>query len=265
MVIDFHTHTFPDSVAPRAIAQLSERGGIKPHTEGTLSALKESMRKNGVDISVILPVATSVHQVESINRTAAALNGRDGIIYAGAIHPDCEDIEAVLDRIRSSGLFGIKLHPDYQGVYFDDERYIKIISEAAKRGLITVTHAGLDVAYPDDIHCTPRMAQRVIDRLGSLIEDKLALAHLGGYGMGEEVLSRLAGRKVYMDTSAVLGASQETNAEIIRRHGAKRILFATDSPWADQGEFLRLIRSYPLSQDELELILHQNAEGLLGL
>ena len=80
MVIDFHTHTFPDSVAPRAIAQLSERGGIKPHNEGTLSALKESMRKNGVDISVILPVATSVHQVESINRTAAALNGRDEVL-----------------------------------------------------------------------------------------------------------------------------------------------------------------------------------------
>ena len=109
------------------------------------------------------------------------------------------------------------------------------------------------------------MAQRVICRRGSLIEDKLVLAHLGGYGMGEEVLSRLAGRRVYMDTSAVLGASQETNAEILRRHGAKRILFATDSPWADQGEFLRLIRRYPLSQAELQRSRHQNAEGLLGL
>ncbi len=264
MIIDFHTHTFPDKIASKAISLLSEKGHIKPHTEGTLHALKESMKKSGVDYSVILPVATSVHQVESINHTAFELSGRDGIIYAGAIHPDCENVGEILDEIKAAGLFGIKIHPDYQGVYFDDERYIKIMEEAAKRGLITVTHAGIDVAYPNDIHCTPDMVLRVLDRLSGIIENKLVLAHLGGLGMEDEVINKLTGKPVWMDTAAVLGINPEKNREIIRLHGASKILFATDSPWADQKEFAKLIRSYGLNSDELEMVLHKNAEKLLG-
>ena len=84
MVIDFHTHTFPDKIAPQTIAALAEKSGSTPYRNGTLSSLLESMRKNGVDYSVILPVATKPSQVPSINRLAAQLNGTDGIIYAGS-------------------------------------------------------------------------------------------------------------------------------------------------------------------------------------
>ena len=35
MIIDFHTHTFPDKMAEKTIAFLSEKGGIKPYREGT--------------------------------------------------------------------------------------------------------------------------------------------------------------------------------------------------------------------------------------
>ena len=30
MIVDFHTHTFPDAIAERTIAYLTEKGGIKP-------------------------------------------------------------------------------------------------------------------------------------------------------------------------------------------------------------------------------------------
>ena len=173
MVIDFHTHTFPDKIAAQTIKLLSEKGNTKPYREGTLNSLKESMNKSGVDYSVVFPVATTPHQVESINRLSAEENGKDGIFFAGAIHPDCENIEEILDFIKANGLFGIKIHPDYQGVYFDDERYIRIMREAAKRNLITVTHAGIDIGYPDDVHCTPQMVLNVLDRLSGLLKKSL--------------------------------------------------------------------------------------------
>lgn len=265
MIIDFHTHTFPDRIAAQTVAHLAELGGITPHLDGTLAALKRSMAKAGIDRSVILPVATAPRQVESINRTAAQLNGKDGILYAGAIHPDCENVEEILDGIRDAGLFGIKLHPDYQGVYFDDDRYLRILEAAARRGLITVTHAGLDVGYPNDIHCTPDMVLHVLEALKGTIDSRLVLAHLGGCNMAGEVLEKLVGKPVYMDTAVVLNWYPEQALEIIRSHGSDKILFATDSPWADQREFVELVRGFGLNEAEQEQIFWKNAAKLLRL
>lgn len=265
MIIDFHTHTFPDKIADKAIASLAERGGITPCRAGTLASLKESTKAAGIDYSVVLPVATAPRQVESINNLSAAENGRDGIIFSGAIHPDCEDIDGILDGIKAAGLFGIKIHPDYQGVYFDDERYIRIIDGAARRGLITVTHAGLDVAYPDDIHCTPDRILRTLDALGGVADGKLVLAHLGGYSLSDEVIQKIAGRDVYLDTAVVLDRySPETIKAIIDAHGTDKVLFATDSPWADQKKFVEIFSSLGFSDAELEMMFSGNARKLLG-
>ena len=37
MIIDFHTHTFPDSIAEKTIEYLSKTGGITPHRDGTVA------------------------------------------------------------------------------------------------------------------------------------------------------------------------------------------------------------------------------------
>lgn len=264
MIIDFHTHTFPDKIAAKTIAYLAEKGNVKPYREGTLLSLKESMKRSGVDCSVVLPVATKPEQVNSINRLAFELNGKDGIIYAGAIHPECENIDEILDDIKNAGLFGIKLHPDYQDVYFNDDRVLKILEGAAKRGLYIVTHAGIDVAYPNDVHCTPEHVLYVLEELGAVIHNRLILAHLGGCDLGAEVLEKLCGKPVYMDTAVVLDRYPEICGQIIHKHGADKILFATDSPWADQKNFIELMHGFGFSADELELMLCENARKILA-
>lgn len=263
MIIDFHTHTFPDKIAEKTIAYLAEKGNVKPFREGTLSSLKESMKHSGVDYSVILPVATVPKQVVSINNLACELNGKDGIIYAGAIHPDYDDIDGALDFIKNAGLFGIKLHPDYQGVYFNDPRNLRIMDGAAKRGLYIVTHAGIDVGYPNDVHCTPDMVLDVLNKLKGVIDNKLILAHLGGCDLPDEVLEKLCNKPVYMDTAVVLDRYPEKSAEIIKKHGADKILFATDSPWADQKAFIDLLRSFGFSQRDNEMMFSENAKKIL--
>ena len=74
MIIDFHTHIFPDKIATRTIEYLSERGGIPANTDGSEAGLIESMENAGIDISVSLPVVTSPKQFESINRFALEIN-----------------------------------------------------------------------------------------------------------------------------------------------------------------------------------------------
>ena len=59
--------------------------------------------------------------------------------------------------------------------------------------------------------------------------------------------------------------SPEDFTALVRRFGAERVYFGTDSPWADQAEALRALRALPLTEAELDRILGRNAMELLGL
>lgn len=269
MVIDFHTHIFPNKIAQATINALSQGASIKPHSDGAISGLLSQMEESGVDISVNLPVLTRASQFDSILNFGAELNkksyvGPRVISFAG-IHPDTEDYEGALHKIKELGFLGIKLHPDYQGTFFDDERYIRILSIAKRLDLITVTHAGLDSAFiGQPIKCTPLRVLKVLDALGGY--DKLVLAHLGGIALYDDVFKDLAGQSVYFDTAYVLPYTSKNDfLSLLDKHGADRILFATDSPWQNQKNMLEIIKSYGLDKDTLDKILYKNAKGLLNL
>ena len=74
MIIDFHTHVFPDRIAKKTIAHLSEKGGIPPFSDGTCEGLLSRISAAGVDVAVTLPVLTSPTQFDSVNRFASELN-----------------------------------------------------------------------------------------------------------------------------------------------------------------------------------------------
>ena len=59
MIIDAHTHVYPEKIVKKAIAKLEANSGIRAKTDGTREGLMESMKNSGVDYSVLLPVATS--------------------------------------------------------------------------------------------------------------------------------------------------------------------------------------------------------------
>lgn len=74
MIIDFHTHIFPEKIVERVIAKLEGLAHSKAHILPTMTNLLASMDEAGIDISVILPVVTSVSQTESINRSSCEIN-----------------------------------------------------------------------------------------------------------------------------------------------------------------------------------------------
>lgn len=267
MIIDFHTHTFPDKIASSVIEKLEKCSGTKASTDGTLNGLKASMKKAGIDISVVLPVATAPKQFDSINRYASEINGKDGIISFGGIHPDNDNIEERLNHIKSLGLPGIKIHPDYQCCFIDDDRYIKIIKYAVKIGLYVITHAGLDPAYPEVIRCTPERALKMLNEVyegKEPREPRIIFAHLGSLDDTDKVIEMLAGKNIYLDTAVMLDRiSEDKIITLVRKHGADKILFATDCPWGEQKKFVDIIKSMNLTEEEYDLITSKNALGLL--
>lgn len=271
MIIDFHTHIFPDKIAPKTIMQLEQASGITAATDGTLLGLLSSMEQNGVDFSVILPVVTNPSQFESVNLFAAQINRKyeHRLVSFGGIHPDCEDYKAGLDRIRELGLMGIKLHPDYQGVMIDDERYLRIIEYADHLDLIIVVHAGIDIGLPNPVHCPPRLARKVID---TIHPKKMVLAHMGGWKQWDEVYEWIAGTDVYLDTAFSFDyIKPDQFIKIVKKHGYEKILFATDSPWSDAAKDVNILRrtladhlSGAGAEEAKKAILCDNALDLLN-
>lgn len=263
MVIDFHTHVFPDKIAASTIAGLEERAGIKAAVNGTVPGILASMEESGVTESVILPVVTSPRQFDSVNRFAQEINERyEGrLLSFGGIHPDCEDFREKLRQLKSMGFKGIKLHPDYQGVSFDDIRYKRIVGCAAELDMIITVHAGIDIGFPEMVRCTPSMALEVLKETEA---DKVVLAHLGGWKMWDEVEALLVGKKVILDMAFIEDyMEREQFCRIVEMHGADRIVFATDSPWTGQKRAISWLRECSLPEETEEMILWKNARRLL--
>lgn len=265
MYIDFHTHIFPDRIAAKTVAGLEQVSHTRAWADGTLNGLKQSMHQNGIDYSVVLPVVTKPKQFASIQAFAREITGQDGILSFGGMHPLSDNWKAEIKEIADSGLKGLKLHPDYQDVFVDDIHMIRCVDYAMELGLIVVLHAGVDVGYPQMLRCTParskKLLQAVDGKAGTLV-----YAHLGGHALWDDVERYLVGRPLYMDLAFSLDQIPAPQLErMIRIHGADRFLWATDSPWADQGVFRRFLENMPLSEAEKNLISHENARRLLGL
>ena len=279
MIIDFHSHTFPDKIAHHALAHMQSLSHNAVFTDGTVSGLKKSMAEAGITHSVILPVATNPDKVPHINQISIDSTGKDGLIYFGCIHPDFPDYKQELKRLSDNGIKGIKLHPLYQGTDIDDIRYLRILEEAGKLGLIVVMHSGDDPAFPGETHAAPRMTRHALDEVGPV---KLVCAHMGGLMNWDAVIEYLAETNIMIDTAFSLGKMAQTDenfyseeelqllddeqfCNIIKLFGSDRVLFGTDSPWSCQKDTVNAIRVLPLSHDVLDLIFFKNALKLLNI
>lgn len=269
MIIDFHTHIFPDALAKRVMPHLTAEFNEPPSTDGTADGLLKSMSESRIDLSIVLPVVTKPQQFHSITQFALQINERfehargPRLLSFAGIHPDSEDYMGELNTIKELGFKGIKLHPDDQNVMIDDIRYKRIIARASELDLIISIHAGYDPTSPCPIHAAPRPIARMLD---DVRPQKVVLAHMGSNLFYDEVERTLVGRDVYLDTSfSIRHIDPGQMLRIIRNHGHKKILFGSDVPWTDQKKDLKTFMELELTPMEREDILFRNARQLLHL
>ena len=263
MLIDIPTHAFPEKIAERAIDKLSHTsGGLIPQHKGTLTSLKEEMAKDGVDISVVLGIATNPNQQTNVNNFAAEINKDEKIIAFGSVHPDAPDALDELERIKALGLKGVKLHPEYQSFFVDDERMKPIYKKISQLGLITLFHAGHDYGYGEPFHCMPQNLEGALKWFSSPV----IAAHWGGAGCKDLVIKHLAGKDVWFDLSFGYGNMPKSFAqEIVDKHTPDRLLFGSDMPWHRPSWEVRLIESLDIAPQDKEKIYYKNAIKLLDL
>jgi len=260
MVIDFHTHCFVDSLAPAAVGKLEKNAHIHALHDGTFGGLKAFMDSCGVDRFVVQPVATKPSQVPVINEWAKSLTSEQAVFF-GSLHPDDPCFIDAARQLKKDGFKGVKLHPDYQGFYADEKRMMPLYEALRDIGLIVLLHAGWDIGMPAPIRCTPLMLKRVVQNVPGL---KLVAAHMGGHALWRDAEELLLGLPLYIDTSYSHYALRDAGmARMIKKHGAEKVLFGSDSPWTHAGKEIDMIERLDLPFEDKQAILGQNASELL--
>ncbi len=260
--IDSHCHIYPEKIASKAVAGTDNFYGENSVGTGTVSNLLSLGKAAGIDHFIVQSVATTPHQVKSINEfIAREVATADGLMTGlGTLHPDSEDMKGDVEHIIELGLKGVKLHPDIQAFKIDDYRCLKIYELCEEKGLPILMHTG-DNRYD---YSNPNRLLPVLDIYKGLT---VIGAHLGGWSIWEEAVEYYKScPNFYVDCSSSFNYLKPEQAKkIIRAYGADKVLFGTDYPmWSPKRE-IEYFLSLSLDESEICSILNMNAKKLFGL
>ncbi len=250
---DTHAHIYPGKIAEKATASVGDFYHVDMLNVGLPHVLAQRGGAAGIDRFLVCSVATKVEQVRSINEFIEKKCGEyPQFTGLAAWHQEVRDMEAELDDIQSRGLKGIKLHPDFQKFFIDDENMLPFYEEANRRGLPILFHMGDNRTD----FSSPRRLMNVLEKLPELT---CIAAHFGGYTEWEEARRVLKGTNVFVDTSSSLFAlTKEQARKCIEHFGVEHTMFGTDFPMWDPKEEVERFFALELSEEENRRILYDN-------
>ncbi len=271
-VIDVHVHLYPDALAPKVTPALAARFGNPPAFDGSVDGCRANAEQAGLIASINVPVATAPHQVAHTNMWAKAVNDSAREVKRGvapqvfslaALHPASENRAAVLAQLAADGFAGVKFHPEYQRFRFNDPNMDEVWETMSALRLVAFLHAGGERVFQPPFHSTPTEILGLHRRFPAL---RIVAAHLGGFSMWDEAEAVLCGEDVWLDLSHTFYWMDDAQIlRMIRKHGARRILFGTDAPWQGPGKVLAALKRLPLAADEFAAICAANACELFKL
>lgn len=260
-IIDTHAHVYPDKIATKAVRAIGDFYNVPMCEGGSVAELLEVGKKAGVSRYVVHSLATTEHQVQAINNfIISSAEENPCLIPFMTFHPDMseEEMLAERDRVLPFGIKGVKLHPDFQKFYVDDEKVFKIYR---------VCQGVLPILFHAGDHRYEFSAPKRIAKIASLFPDlTIIAAHFGGYHRWDEVDVYQGLDNVYFDTcSSFFMLSADRAKELIYKFGTDKFLFGTDYPmWKAEDEVENILNLH-LSDEDNQKIFYKNAEKLLRL
>jgi predicted TIM-barrel fold metal-dependent hydrolase len=261
VIIDCHMHVWPDHVAD---AMQSQRpSGMPMLYDGKLSGLLETMDSCGIDLGLALGVATKPGNVARTNEFIGTVP-RDRLVPMGTVHPALS-VEDNLRYLTDNGIVGVKLHPLFQDLALDDPRVLDILFALSEAGMPVVTHVGAGGSEEANLRGAPAALRVLADKLPDL---KLIACHFGGYHRLDEAERHVVGSTVTLETSwppAIAELEPSRVVELIRTHGADRVVYGSDWPMARPDAEIAAIRNLGLTKAEEDGILGDNLARILGI
>jgi predicted TIM-barrel fold metal-dependent hydrolase len=263
-IIDAHNHIWPEKIVYKAKECLEGCKFVKKLvTLPTVYNLLKVMDESGISKSIVSSVASYPHQVVSINDWLFSIKQNRLITFA-SIHPFFDTFKEELKRIKDNA-FGIKLQPEFQNFYVDDEKTFPLYEELQKLSLPILLHCGAEISASGEIcsYSCPEKILRVIEKFPEL---KIIGAHMGGFLMWEESLEKLAGKNIYFDTSdSIRVMKRELLEQFFVKHGFDKIIYGSDFPIQDPKEEITFIKNLNISEENKQKILSLNIKELLSI
>ena len=256
--IDFHSHVYPDAIAPKAADSIREFYHLGDDAmDGKVQTLLEQGTKAGIEKFVILPVALRPSRTRHINDFILEEVAKEDRFYGyGTIHAGMENLCEEVEYIMANGLRGLKMHPDSQVFAIDDPRLFPVYDMIGDQ-LPILFHMGdhrFDYSHPARL-------RKVLDLFPKL---KVIAAHFGGYSMYDTAAELLYDKDCFFDVSSSLMFMEEGVAEkYINHYGAQRFVYGSDFPMWDPVREMERFLSLKLTDAQKEQIAHITAEGIL--
>jgi len=279
MIIDCHTHLFPDEIRKER-EKFCERdegfSSIYKNSKAKLAGVEDlvaSMDENGIDRSVICgfpwdqPNLCSLHNqylMEAASRYPNRLVVFVSLLFS---NPDWSGRE--LERARKGGAKGVG-----EIAFYRDEMTSRdihsmkpILTQMEKHEIPLLLHTNETIG-----HSYPGKGRTPLERFYELIlsfpDLPILLAHWGGglpfYELMPEVAKAMA--NVYYDTAASpFLYSKRIYAIVSRIVGADKILFGTDFPLLSPRRYFEELEEPGMSQEDRTKILGLNLSKLLRL
>ncbi len=259
MIIDIHTHAWPEKISGKAREFLESLFHVQMVGDPTVTTLLHAMDKCGIDLSVICGVAARPEQVPSINNWLFSVRSERLKVFC-ALHPAYEKWTEEISRIADQG-DGVKLQPEFQNFYVDSEAVFPLYERLERDQIPVLFHCGEELSGTMLVRSSPERILAVKEKFPHLC---IIAAHFGGFRLWKDVKKYLLGKDIYLDTSFFFPyLSPDEIISFLTSHPDDRLLFGTDFPLVDQKEDIRFLENLDISTSLRRKIFSENAQRLL--
>jgi uncharacterized protein len=264
MIIDCHTHV--NHYEDETVEALP----------GSLQKLQLAMRRNRVDVSLILtsykvvPGRPSTRAVVEATRDLPNLHVIAGISWTTFSQADVDDLRLLLDE---GAIKGLKLYPGYEPFYPADRKLAPAYELAAAYDVPVMIHTGDTYARTGKVKYSHplNVDEAAVDFPGV----KFVICHLGNPWFRDCMEVVYKNDNVYTDMSGLTLGGFTDRFEAYMRQQLKemilwgvepsKVLYGTDWPLVTMESYLQFVDELRLPARDKDQMLFQNAAALFKL
>lgn len=263
---------------------------IRSESNAKVEYLQESMKKNGIDFSIVL-AAYFPRKTGSISneQTLSLTSGYENILVFGSLDVENEfekGLAQLEDLLRKGKIVGVKLYPGYQYFYPNDRKNDAIYELASKFKIPVMFHSGLAYKSPGGIQFSRPIY--IDDVAGNFRDMKIVISHLGDPDTKEAAAVAHKNPNVYLDFSGLVSntTKNQRRAEKWKRlneeyvvktvadvfidlMGVEKVIFGSDWPISSHEKSLALVsalqKMLKLDEKETKQIMSENILKVLGI
>src|SRR5262245_34905371 len=215
-------------------------------------------------------------QLDQINRRLAqecSSHASGVLLPIGSVNPAWSDWEDDLRRCHEQyKMPGVRLYPSYHGYALDHADFARLIAEAARRDLLVqiVLRMEDERVHHQAIAIGAVNVAPLVDVLKNVPKAKVQLINSAGPLLASNVESLVRETKVTFDiagTEGNGGIGRLIEGKNYSYRGAvpvERLLFGSHAPYFPCESALFKLFESPLTLEQLEKLMHANAQRLIG-